>query len=244
MEAELRTALADDLEQLIRLHDRELDAEMLAALRASRFPCHLALLPEGEAGLAAFGNMLEALNEQETLDDLAADFAAIYLNNQLGASPYESVWLSDDHLACAAPMFELRDLYAAAGLKVADWRSRFDDHLVLQLQYLRHLLEQTPAADQSSSPQKLASFIDEHIGYWFPDFAQRVSLQCNTAFYAALAELTHVWLVRLRELLDEIHDLPIPSREEMSQFINRKFVLDKAEVAPIKFMPGAQGASW
>ena len=150
-----------------------------------------------------------------------------------------SVWLSDDHLACAAPMFELRELYAAAGLKATDWRRRFDDHVVLQLHYLRQvfLAPSFPADDT-------ARFIDEHLGYWFPDFAQRVSLQCNTAFYAALAELTHVWLVRLRELLDEIHDLPIPSREEMSQFINRKFVLDKAEVAPIKFMPGAQGASW
>ena len=32
MEAELRDALVEDLDQLIRLHDRELDAEILAAL--------------------------------------------------------------------------------------------------------------------------------------------------------------------------------------------------------------------
>jgi putative dimethyl sulfoxide reductase chaperone len=252
MEAELRHALVDDLEQLIRLHDRELDARMLSALRDNRFPARMALPPNGEAGLAAYRNMVEALLEDETLDDLAADFSAIYLNNRLSASPYESVWLSDDHLACAAPMFELRDIYAAAGLKVADWRSRFDDHLVLQLQYLQHLLRQPFGGEESEedndagsvSALDLATFIDQHLGYWFPDFAQRVSLQCNTSFYAALAELTHVWLIRFRELLDEIHDLPVPTREEMTQFINRKFVLDKAEVAPIKFMPGAQGASW
>jgi TorA maturation chaperone TorD len=82
--------------------------------------------------------MAAALTEPASLDELAADYAAIYLNNSLGASPYESVWLSDDHLACAAPMFELRELYAAAGLRAADWRSRFDDHFVLQLQYLQH----------------------------------------------------------------------------------------------------------
>ncbi len=239
MEAELCRALCDDLDQLIRLHDRELDAETLAALRESSFPEGLALLPEGDAATCAAENMRRALTENLTLDEVAADFAAIYLNNALGASPYESVWLSDDHLACSAPMFELRDLYAAAGLRVANRRSRFDDHLVLQLQYLRLVLERSTV-----DPEKTANFIDEHIGYWFPDFAQRVSRQCDTAFYAALVELTHVWLQRFRALFDEIHGLAKPLHAEISERINRKRVLDKAEVVPIKFMPGAQGASW
>lgn len=239
MQAELREALIDDLEQMIRLHDRELDAATLVALTESAFPHGMALQPMGEAGLLAYINMSAAVRGDSSLDDLAADFAAIYLNNSLGTSPYESVWLSDDHLACAAPMFELRDLYAEAGLQAADWRSRFDDHFVLQLEYLRRML-----AGSTVNPEKVANFIDEHIGYWFPDFAQRVSMQCDTPFYAALAELTHIWLIDFRKLLDEIHDLPVPTREEMTARINRKLVLDKAEVAPIRFMPGAQGPSW
>ena len=239
MQSELGAALADDLDQLIRLHDRELDAATLAALKESSFPLGLALQPSGAAGEMACANMSAAVWGDVSLDDLAADYAAIYLNNSLGASPYESVWLSDDHLACAAPMFELRDIYAAAGLQAKDWRCRFDDHLVLQLHYLRHVL-QTVAVDG----KKMANFIDEHVGYWFPDFAQRVALGCNTPFYAALAELTHVWLLRFRNLLDEIYDCPPPSREQMTARIQKKLALDKAEVAPIRFMPGAQGPSW
>ncbi len=239
MENELFVALADDLEQLIRLHDRELEGALIGALRSADFPLGLALPPAGDDGRAAYANMADALNEDESLDELAADFAAIYLNNSLGASPYESVWLSDDHLACAAPMFELRELYAAAGLQAVDWRNRFDDHFVLQLQYLRLILVD-PTVDLKSA----AAFIDEHLGYWFPDFAQRVSMQCGTRFYAALVELTHVWLLRFRRLLDEVYDLPIPSREQIAERINRKLVLDKVEVAPIRFMPGAAGPSW
>jgi len=124
-------------------------------------------------------------------------------------------------------------------LQASDWRSRFDDHLVLQLQYLRRVL-----ASAAIEPDKLAGFIDQHLGYWLPDWAQRVSAHCNTAFYAALAELTYVWLLNFRELLGEIHDLPLPSREEMAALINRKLALDKAEIAPIRFVPGIQGASW
>jgi len=248
MEAELRDALVEDLDQLIRLHDRELDAEILAALKVAAFPNGLALSAADEAGRTAHSNMAAALHAMPTLDELAADYAAIYLNNRFGASPYESVWLSDEHLACDRSMFELREIYAAAGWQVSDWRSRFDDHLVLQLQYLRQVL--ASAAPQgyflwgAVGPEKLAVFIDQHLGYWLPDWAQRVSAHCNTAFYAALAELTYVWLLRFRELLAEIHDLPLPSREEMGALISRKLALDKAEIAPIRFVPGIQGASW
>lgn len=239
MEAELRNALVEDLDQLIRLHDRELDAETLAALPTAAFPGGLALSAADEAGETAYANMAAALRENPTLDELAADYAAIYLNNSFGASPYESVWLSDEHLACDRSMFELREIYAAAGWRVGDWRRRFDDHLVLQLQYLRRVL-----ASAAVDPEKLAGFIDEHIGYWLPDWGQRVSSYCGTRFYAALAELTCVWLRRFRELLGEIHDLPLPSRERMGEKINRKLALDKAEIAPIRFMPGVQGPSW
>ena len=239
MEAELRNALVEDLDQLIRLHDRELDAETLAALRTAAFPGGLALSAADEAGETAYAKMAAALRENPTLDELAADYAAIYLNNSFGASPYESVWLSDEHLACDRPMFELREIYAAAGWRVGDWRRRFDDHLVLQLQYLRRVL-----ASAAVDPEKLAGFIDEHIGYWLPDWGQRVSSYCGTRFYAALAELTCVWLRRFRELLGEIHDLPLPSRERMGEKINRKLALDKAEIAPVRFMPGVEGPSW
>jgi TorA maturation chaperone TorD len=245
METELRTALADDLDQLIRLHDRELDAETLAALHAAGFPGGLSLIAADEAGAAAHAGMAGALAgipdpvPAAMLDELAADYAAIYLNNAFGASPYESVWLDDDHLACQQPMFELRDIYAAAGLKVSDWRTRYDDHCVLQLQYLRHGL-----ATGAVNGDDLANFIDEHIGYWFPDFARRVAAFCGTPFYAALAGLTDAWLRALRGLLEEMYGCPVPAREEVKARIERKLRLEKAEVAPIRFMPGAQGPSW
>ena len=239
MSRELLAALAEDLEQLIRLHDRELDAATVDALRQVDFPYGLAWRPLDDSARQACEYMMLARPDPMALDALAADFAAIYLNNRFGASPYESVWLTDDHLTCGPPMFELRECYAAAGWQVADWRQRFDDHLVIQLQFL-----QRQFLDSAVDVEELAIFIDEHIGYWFPDFAQRVSMCCSTAFYAALAELTHVWLQGCRALLAEVSGLPIPSREAMQQRIDKKLSRGKAEVAPIHFMPGGQGPSW
>lgn len=245
MAPELCSALVDDLEALIRLHDREMDGMALAAMKAADFPFCLSLPPAGEAGEEAYTNLqaaLAAIPQPATgaiLDDLAADYAAIYLNNAIGASPLESVWLDNDHLACQHSMFELRELYAAAGLAVSDWRKRYDDHLVCQLQFLRHCLLQ-----EGSNWEAIANFIDEHLGYWLPDFAGRVTQFGKTDFYAGVAQVTYVWLERLRQLIGEIHALPRPSRETLNDRIRRKLALDKAEVAPIKFMPGVQGPSW
>jgi len=253
-EEELRSALADDLEGLLRLHDREVDGAVLAALQAAAFPAGLALLPVGEAAELAYRGMAAAVAElpsvagvadaevatevAATLDALAADFAAIYLTGAAGASPYESVWVTEEHLACQQPMFELRDIYAAAGLQVNDWRKRYDDHLVLQLQYLVRQLR------AGASWAALAGFLDEHLGYWFPDFARRVSERASTPFYGALAELSYVWLERFRDLLADIADLPRPPRETITARIRAKLGYEASQLAPVKFMPGVGGPSW
>ena len=61
MQAELRAALAEDLDQLIRLHDRELDGDTLAALKTAHFPDGLALAPADALGVQAFANVAAAL---------------------------------------------------------------------------------------------------------------------------------------------------------------------------------------
>jgi hypothetical protein len=52
----------------------------------------------------------------------------------------------------------------------------------------------------------MSARIKAGAGYWFPDFAARVVMQCDTAFYAALMELTQVWLTHFRHLLDDMFD--------------------------------------
>ena len=153
MSSETWAALADDAETLARLHDRELDAATLAALREVGFPDNLALLPQDATASEAWDTMRAALGfiadppQAADLDALAVEYAAIYLTGAYGASPAESVWLDQDHIACQQPMFELREIYLAAGLAAENWRKRPDDHLVLQLQYIAHMLRRAASAD-------------------------------------------------------------------------------------------------
>jgi TorA maturation chaperone TorD len=244
-QAELRAALADDLDGLARLHDRELEPGLLDALVEVGFPDNFALLPDAglrEAMRLAAHNLQKNADRAAWRDALAADFAGIYLNGAFGASPYESVWVTDEHLTCQLPMFELRDLYAKAGLAVDDWRKRYDDHFVLQFQYMAHRLR------ESAVPlEALGVFVDEHVGYWFGDFARTVATRADTDFYRALALLTADWLERFRALVEEVTGENRTPREVVGDRLRKKQALASGELAPVKFIPGgspAAGPSW
>jgi len=199
--------LADDAETLARLHDRELDATTLAALREVGFPDNLALLPPDAVARDAWAAMHAALAAVppaptfSDLDALAVEYAAIYLTGAYGASPAESAWLDQDHLACQQPMFELREIYQTAGLAAPDWRKRPDDHLVLQLHYIAHMLRR--AASANFFPDALAHMMDAHLLRWLPDFATRVAARAAHPYYAALAQLTVIWCGALHRLIEE-----------------------------------------
>ncbi len=200
----LGDVIAEDAESLAALHDRELTADMIAALRAADFPSCLGLLPQSQAAVTAWRAMamgvaaLPDAADRQAFDELAAEYAAIYLTGAHGASPCESVWTDDDHLTCQAPMFQMRDIYEAAGLVATDWRQRPDDHLVPQLLYIAHAARQAGTDDDL---RRIATVLDEHPLRWLPDFAARVTLRSASAFYVGLAVLTAAWLDACRDAL-------------------------------------------
>lgn len=237
-------AIADDAESLAALHDRELTADLLVALREAHFPACLGLMPATAEAVAAWRAMVDALAalppqpDAMVLDDLAAEYAAIYLTGAYGASPCESVWTDDDHLTCQGAMFQWRDIHAAAGLATPDWRQRPDDHLVLQLLYLAHAARRATTPD---SWQRLAQVLDEHVLRWLPDFAARVAARSASPFYAALAVLTAIWLDAVRDLIAAQLNEPRPSREEIESRLRPAH--DEPSPTPVTFLPGVS-PSW
>ena len=217
MNAELKdfcSAVALDLVALAQLHDRELDSDTVDALQHERFPLSLAFRLHSDRGRAVLDTLASAVaklsDDAEERDEMAADFAAIYLTYGLRASPCESVWLDEDGLAMQEPMFEVRRDYARRGLQVPDWRVRPDDHLVFQLQFVATLLEDTDDA----ALVEAARFLDDHTLRWLPDFADRVAQRASTPFYAALAVLTATYLDELRDTIALVLNQPRPAAEE------------------------------
>ncbi|MCX7897122.1 MAG: molecular chaperone TorD family protein [Rhodocyclaceae bacterium] len=212
-------AIADDAEGLAALHDRELTPTLLNALLEAKFPESLGLLPHTEAQRQAWQACREALRRLEVASDarrfeeLAADYAAIYLTGAYGVSPCESFWRDEDHLHCQEAMFAWRAHHARLGLRAVDWRKRPDDHLVLQLLHIARALRQ---ANESEDLRRLAQILDEHTLAWIFDFAAKVAYRCREDFYRALAMLTAAWLDGLREVLAQAVAAPRPLRAAVS----------------------------
>lgn len=210
---DLAEAVADDAEALAVLHDRELTAEMFSVLRACDFPLAMGLLPrsrEEQDIRQLMAQVLAAAPDpltRDDLDDLAAEYAAIYLNGTYKASPYESVWTDEDHCMCQQSMFDLRKIYAEAGYAISNWRERPDDHLVFQLAYIAKMARQATELDDW---RKLADFMDNHLLRWLADFADCVARRSGRDFYVGLALLTAAWGANLREQLAQMLGQPRP----------------------------------
>jgi TorA maturation chaperone TorD len=168
----------------------------------------------------------------EVLDEIAADYAAIYLNHSIQASPYESVWFDEENLVRQASMFQVREWYRRYDLAAPDWRNRADDHLTLQLQFLAHLFE---LGQSDETFREVAQFMDEHLLRWIGSFAERVASRCDTPFFAGLALLTAVYCEELRDVLVEVLGQPRPSAQEIEARMKPR--VEPATV-PLKFMPG------
>ena len=234
-----RKHVAEDLQVLATLHDREPDATLLQQLKAVDFPSSLTLLPDTEPGIEAMTLVKQALSalstdpDQKILDELAADYASIYLNHNISASPEESVWLDEDSLMCQQSMFQVRSWYESHGLEIPDWRLRPDDHLVYELQFIAFLLNKD---EQMETLEKSATFMDEHLLRWLGNFGERVLVRCDTPYFAGIAALTAAYCEELRDILAEVLQQPRPSREEIEERMQPK--QPQPEAIPVSFTPG------
>ena len=233
-----RRHVAEDLQVLATIHDHEPDAALLKQLKAVDFPSSLTLLPETEPGIEAMTLVRQALSalstdpNQEILDELAADYASIYLNHNISASPEESVWLDEDSLMCQQSMFQVRSWYESNGLEIPDWRLRPDDHLVYELQFIAFLLDRD---EQMETLEKTATFMDEHLLRWLGNFGERVLVRCDTPYFAGIAALTAAYCEELRDILAEVLQQPRPTREEIEERMQPK---QRPEAVPVSFTPG------
>ncbi len=240
--ADALAAGAEALSVLIRLHDSEADAALIGTLKAMDAGGLFAAILTGEDGQMAARAFAEALAtlpdplDEATLDELAADYADVYLIHGLRVSPNGSVWMTEDSLERQLPMFEVREWYDHYGVSVPDWRKRSDDHIVHELQFLAHLLtlQTAPAAVDAGR------FMDRHVLPWVPEFGRRVAARANQPLTATTGLLTAFYLEALREMIAAVTGVPRGPVEK------RPDEKPRQEAEPLEnaaFVPGA-AVSW
>lgn len=227
---------AEAIDLIVRLHDREPDAVLIAGLMANPLSDWLTAFMSDETP-RLFDEAVASLPDplpQDVLDDLAAEYADIFLTHGYRASPNGSVWLTEDRIERQEPMFEARSWYEHYHVKVPDWRTRADDHLVHELQFVSHLLR----LGTDSAAADAARFMDKNLLPWLPQFAGQVLKLCRHRYFAGTMELTVVFMEKLRGLLETITGVTQPVREDNAS-------LPKRAQVPFEqsYFPGA-AESW
>ena len=198
---------AEDLRTLAWLHEVERSPAVLSELHRCGFPQALSLLSPDHAALTRLAETLTAFADMavedaaQCTDDLAADFAGIYLTYALRAAPSESVWRDEDQLMMQAPTFAVRDFYARHGLMVENWRHQPDDHLSHELRFVALLLER-------GERREAARFLRTHLMVWLALFTEKVEQRAQTRFYADLAALTLACVQACVERLPSVAVIP------------------------------------
>ena len=154
---------------------------------------------------------LEGVNmTQEFIDDLAADYAALFLGiGRHPAHPYESVYLSKDKIVMREPWVAIVKLYREHGLqKTADYKEP-EDHIAMELEFMAYLClkvkEELNSDDKASVPiliEPQKTFLQSHLNAWAPMFCTDiVSGSAKYDFYRIVAHLTQRFLELDQETL-------------------------------------------
>lgn len=233
-------AAAEDIATLARLLDREPDAELIVQLAGapSRDWFGLSVTGEGAAlGLALLDQYMKQATATDAslaaaVEELAADYADLFLTFGKRLAANESFWLTDDHIERQEPMFDVRGWYAHYGVAAENWRMRPDDHLVLQLAFVARLLQSGNEAARLDAGR----FLDRHLLRWSKDLFGGVARRADTAFFGGLALVSEAILEAVRTMLVEITGEP--RKEETSSP-----EIGEARPALTPFVPGT-APSW
>ena len=199
------------------LYIMEVDEAQLAALKRLRFPevegnddSDLDLR-EGYALLRGYVETLEA----DGLDDLAADYAKVFLAAGdaagLAAFPYESVYVDKKRQVGGSTEMQMKALYLERGWEPDPnvYRTMYDN-IGLMLEYMGILCDELTELLRSGDAEKCKAllreqrdFVRRHLTNWAYSFTGDVIKFSERDFYKGVAKLTSGFLKKETKLLEE-----------------------------------------
>ncbi|MDR1713142.1 MAG: molecular chaperone TorD family protein [Coriobacteriales bacterium] len=148
----------------------------------------------------------------EGVNQLRDGYTRMFIGpGKVEAPIWESVYRGNDNALFQPITLEVRQQYATAGFLPAAYPRIADDHLALELDFLRALAEQAGAAAYAGDQQLYAvsltaslEFEQEHLAVWSADFALNVRAAKHGSFYREATDLLNAWLPLDYALLAEL----------------------------------------
>jgi len=186
---------------LAAVYREEMDTPMLRALRDPGIMSSLA-----QAGMVLDPRVREG-PEQEVLEELAVEYAALFLGPGGHISPYESVYAEGGTgTLWGEETVAVRRYVEAAGFEYGEKHAGIPDHISVELEFMSELArreaeawarQDRPAAANCLEYQQ--EFMSEHLGTWVFRFCDRVVEEAGLSFYRDIATVSSEFLRGERE---------------------------------------------
>jgi len=125
--------------------------------------------------------------------------------NALPAPLWESVYLGKEHLMFEQETLQVRNWYHQYGLSFIRENNEPDDHIVLELEFLGFLIQQTLEAYETEKKLQLIedqySFLNQHLLVWTPSFCELLNKVSKVDLYKGAAQLLLEYLNLENELV-------------------------------------------
>jgi TorA maturation chaperone TorD len=165
---------------------REVDAQFLRQLKT---PCFYKSLKS--AGID-FGDKFIDQNERELLENLAVEYARLFIIPGCNVSLYESVYA--DKMFYSEQAQQVEEFYQRCGMEIVD-ETLIPDHIGLELELMSYLKQKEAKAlengrqDASRWIELQKEFMTTHLGKWATQFFKAVEKEAELPFYQEMAKL-------------------------------------------------------
>jgi len=144
--------------------------------------------------------------EKELLDDLAVEYARLFLGPGRHISPHESVHHQRDSghwgRLWGTATVEAKQIIESTSLTYTDEYKALPDHIAVELEFMQKVTLREEQAWREADADSVAScrqiekeFIEKHLNRWIPAFCEKVMMEAQLPFYRELAGLTKKFIV-------------------------------------------------
>lgn len=133
---------------------------------------------------------------KEQLETLKTQYTRYFEGpGKLPASLWESVYITGEQSLFQRATLEVRNAYRASGFLPQCYPSVADDHIAIELDFLRALADRACNAHESHDEETLrtsleasALFLEEHLLAWIDKFAKEMTESDSEGFYPHVAQ--------------------------------------------------------
>jgi len=184
---------------LAAVYRQELTSELLQQMKDQRFQEILSTL-----GIELSNGFFKK-PEKELLENLAVEYAYLFIGPGKHISPHESVHHQKEGVQSGQLWGELtaevKKIIESSGLEYKSEYTGMPDHISVELEFMQHVIQREAQAREAEDDQAALlclknekQFVDEHLFCWIPDFCEKVIKAAESPFYREMARLTRSFI--------------------------------------------------